>query len=296
MKLKRFVASTLAALSLGTSACATIDTPPAGALPGPALWQVADADTTIYLFGTVHALPKDKPWFDARIGRAFAASDELVTEIDIADAAISSQSLQAAAVLPEGQSLRDMMAPADRMEYESALVTLGLPVEALDRMEPWFAAMTLSLLPLLRSGYDTQSGVEMALGGRAGDKKRGALETVEEQIMLFDGLPVEAQLSFLDQTVEQIPRATSSLDAMVAEWLEGDAAALANLMNAELTDPVLYARLLTERNRNWAGWIENRLEQPGTVFIAVGAGHLAGAESVQQQLRERGIKVKRIWQ
>ena len=83
---------------------------------------------------------------------------------------------------------------------------------------------------------------------------------------------------------------------MVAEWIEGDAVGLAALMNAELTDPVLKERLLTSRNANWAGWIERRLEEPGTVFIAVGAGHLAGEGSVQDHLRKRDLKVTRIWQ
>ena len=296
MKLKRFLAATAAALSLGSSACASVDTPPAGAVPGPALWQVSDRDTTIYLFGTVHALPQATTWFDGRIERAFNASDQLVTEIDVANAASSAQALQSASVLPAGQSLRALMSTDNRQQYEAALVGLGLPVEALDRYEPWFAAMNLSLLPLLRSGYDPQSGVELSLNGRAGTKTRDALETVEQQVALFDTLPQEAQLEYLDETVEKIPEATTTLDAMVAEWVEGDAVALAGLLNAEMTDPVLYERLLTSRNANWAGWIENRLEQPGTVFVAVGAGHLAGTGSVQDQLAERGLKVTRIWQ
>lgn len=295
MSLKRFLGTTVAALSLGASACASVNTPPPGAVPGPALWQVADEDTTIYLFGTVHALPEGKNWFDGRIERAFNSADELVTEIDVSSAASSAQALQAASALPEGQTLRALMTDENRQQYEAALVGLGLPVEALDKYEPWFAAMTLSLLPLLRSGYQTQSGVELSLNGRAGDKTRGALETIEQQVGLFDTLPQEAQLAFLDGTVEKLDDATSTLDAMVAEWLEGDAVALAELLNAELTDPVLYERLLTSRNANWAGWIENRLEQPGTVFIAVGAGHLAGAGSVQAQLKDRGLKVRRIW-
>jgi len=299
MLFKRLIASA-AALSLSLGGCVAgsrVETPPRGAVPGPALWQVSDKDTTIYLFGTVHALPKDKNWFDSRIQRAFDASTELVTEVDISDVGSSTQALQAQGMLPEGQSLRDMMTPMDREEYEIALVSLGIPVETLDRYEPWLAAMTLSLLPLLRAGYDTQSGVEMALGEKAGaDKKRGALETIEQQIELFDGMPVDAQLSFLDQTVEQIPKASNTLDAMVAEWIEGDATELARLMNSELTDPVLRDRLLIQRNANWADWIKRRLDTPGTVFIAVGAGHLAGKGSVQDQLRQRHVKVKRVWQ
>ena len=293
--LKRLIAP-LAAASLGLTGCATVETPPRGAVPGPALWRVADRDTTIYLFGTVHALPRDKPWFDGRIERAFNASSELVTEIDLVEAAKSATSLQSASMLPEGQSLRAMMTPENRQQYEAALVGLGLPVQSLDRNEPWFAALTLALLPILRAGYSPQSGVEQALGERTGDKQRAALETIDQQIALFDTMPQDAQLAYLDETVEALPKATASLDAIVAEWIEGDAVELANLMNAELTDPVLRDRLLTSRNASWAGWIENRLEQPGTVFIAVGAGHLAGADSVQDQLRQRGVRVRRVWQ
>ncbi len=294
MILKRLIAP-LAAVSLGLAGCVSVDTPPRGAVPGPALWRVGDEDTTIYLFGTVHALPQGKEWFDGRIARAFAASGEMVTEVDLSDQTASAAAMQSAGMLPEGASLRDMMTPDNRQQFESALVGLGLPVESLDRLEPWYAAMTMTLLPLLRSGYDTESGVEMALSARAEGKQRGALETIAQQIDLFDGMPVEAQLSFLDKTVEVMPEAKLSLDAMVAEWIEGDADALAALLNAELDDPVLYDRLLTRRNANWAGWIEQRLQQPGTVFVAVGAGHLAGADSVQRQLARRGVKVERVW-
>jgi uncharacterized protein YbaP (TraB family) len=299
MYLKRLIA-TAAALSLTLSGCAGMqtgtETPPPGAVPGPALWKVVDADTTIYLFGTVHALPKGKEWFDGRIERAFAASDEMITEVDLSDQTASAQAMQSAGMLPEGTSLRGLMTPENRQQFEAALVGLGLPVESLDRMEPWMATLTMSLLPLLRQGYQTESGVEFALSARAGEKQRGALETIAQQIDLFDGMPMEAQLTFLDKTVEAMPEAKVSLDAMVAEWIKGDADALAALLNSELDDPVLYQRLLTQRNANWAGWIEQRLEQPGTVFIAVGAGHLAGSDSVQRQLQRRGLKVERIWQ
>ena len=298
MNLKRLIASA-AALALGLTGCSgahvRAETPPPGAVPGPALWRVGDADSTIYLFGTVHALPQDKQWFDARIERAFNASDELVTEVDLSDQSASAVAMQSAAMLPEGTSLRGLMTPENKQQFEAALIGLGLPVEALDRMEPWMASLTMSLLPLLRQGYQTESGVEMALSARAGDKPRDALETVAQQIDLFDGMPTDAQLTFLDKAVEAMPKAKVSLDAMVAEWIEGDADSLAELLNAELDDPVLYARLLTQRNANWAGWIEQRLAQPWTVFIAVGAGHLAGADSVQRQLARRGLKVERVW-
>ncbi|MBO0749335.1 MAG: TraB/GumN family protein [Porphyrobacter sp.] len=286
-------------LALVMPACAPLDAPAAHAAEayqGPAIWKVADKDTTIYLFGTVHALPKDAQWFSGPVERAYDSSDELVTEIPLDDTAGDAQAIAKRALLPKGQSLRDMMPQAQRMKFEEALVGLGLPVEAMDRLEPWYAAMTLSLLPVMQSGYDPATGVESKLSAQATGKHKAALETVEQQIDLFDGLPVSAQLSFLSETVNSVSKATAMLNAMVADWMKGDADGLAMLLNQEMDDPVLYKRLLTDRNARWAQWIDQRLKQPGTVFVAVGAGHLAGQESVQMQLRKYGLKARRVWQ
>ncbi len=293
-----------AALSLGlASACAAQEPAvadpamPAGAEPGPALWQLSDEDTTIYLFGTVHVLPEGTDWSAPRIDHAFAEADELVFEIDVAaDPAAMQQMVAAKAALDRPGTLRDLMQPDDRAQFEAALGSFGMAPTAFDRVEPWMAAITLSLMPLMSAGYSAGSGVELALNARAGDKARGALETVEEQIGLFDSMPLDAQLTFLDETVEAIPEVTATVDEMVARWLEGDAASLAALLNEELDDPELYRRLLSDRNANWAEWIDTRMASPGSVFIAVGAGHLAGPDSVQEQLAARGFTVTRIWQ
>jgi len=105
---------------------------------------------------------------------------------------------------------------------------------------------------------------------------------------------METQLFYLRQVVQGVPDMKAKLDEMIARWLEGDADALARLINEEETDPVLMDRLLTQRNVNWAEWIGQRLDKPGTVFMAVGAGHLAGDESVQSMLTRRGITVTRV--
>ena len=95
-------------------------------------------------------------------------------------------------------------------------------------------------------------------------------------------------------SAENIDRIVPMMDSMVAEWLAGDADGLAELMNEGLTDPALADALLYKRNENWAEWINTRLERPGTVFIAVGAGHLAGQKSVQDYLTQRGLTVERV--
>jgi len=269
---------------------------PAPDRAGPALWRVTDGDTTVYLFGTVHALPESAQWFDPRISRAFAASDELVTEVDMADAAGLQARFSEAAQLSRGRNLRELMRPEDRAQYESALTALGVPVEVFDSSEPWYAALNLTILPLIQSGYNPDAGVDQVLTTRSETRLRTSLETAEQQLALFDGLPMDAQLAMLDGAVEGIGTVAQTLDAMVERWLQGDAEGLAALVNADMDNPAIATRLLYERNANWADWIETRMDQPGTVFMAVGAGHLAGAGSVQDLLGQRGREVERVWQ
>ncbi|GAA0279230.1 TraB/GumN family protein [Alteraurantiacibacter aestuarii] len=273
------------------------EAPPSGAVPGPALWQVSDADTTIYLFGTIHFLPDDVEWFDQRIEAAFTSSSEFVTEIALdADQSITAQAVASTALLADGQTLRDLMSEQDREEYDEALVSLGMPVETLDMYEPWFAAVNLELIPLMQAGYDPSSGVEMVLNQRAAEKDKQALETIEQQLGFFDSLPMETQIAYLDGVVESIPTMSASMDSLLDAWTKGNEGAIGDLMSEGMQDPRLHEALLTARNARWAQWIEQRMTQPGDVFIAVGAGHLAGQGSVQQLLAERGVQVTRVWQ
>lgn len=262
----------------------------------PALWKVADKDTTIWLFGTIHALPPGIAWFDGKVATAFNGSQVLVTEIVQADPATMRAELMKRAVLPAGQTLRGLLSPEEKTDYEAALARLGLPAGAFDSFEPWYAAVTLSLLPLMQDGFDTAHGVETTLDNRAGQLNlpHQGLETTEFQLAMFDTLPVDVQKRYLDQVVDGMPTVRDDLRAMIAAWKQGDPTTLAKLMNADEDDPLLVKTLLTNRNRVWASWIRKRLKQPGTVFIAVGSGHLAGPGSVQEQLRKRGIRSERV--
>lgn len=312
IKLNRMSAKARA-LSLGASACALAFVTSAHAQEAapapapveaqevetamPALWKVADEDTTIYLFGTVHVLPEGVAWYRGPIADAFDASDILVTEIEMTpESMAATQNLvMTKGVLPEGETLRGMLNEEQRAAYEAALARVELPPAAFDRFEPWYGAMMMTMLPLLKQGYSTDAGVEAVLDTKAGETlERGALETVEEQLSIFDNLPPETQIAFLMETVEGVDDIKEMLDAMVAEWAEGDADELARLMNEGMTDPVLAERLLYARNANWAKWIDERLDAPGTVFVAVGAGHLAGEQSVQDKLAELDIEAARV--
>ncbi len=261
----------------------------------PALWKVADADTTIWLFGTIHALPKGVVWLDGTVANAFEGSQELITEITDDDGPALQSGVMEKATLPPKQNLRRLLTPKQRQKYEAAVTGLGLPVSGFDRYKPWYAAVALATMPLMRDGYSAENGVEGVLGARSKvlGQKHGALETFDYQLGLFNALPMPVQRRYLIEVIDGLPTLKTQLDAIVAAWQRGDAEHLAALMNDGQDDPAMMEALITGRNRAWARWIKARLDQPGTVFVAVGAGHLAGNGSVQAQLARRGIKVLR---
>lgn len=262
----------------------------------PAMWKVSDADTTIYLFGTIHLLPKGFDWFQGPVAQAFDQADQLVTEIPAVEPAESQAVLIKRGILPASESLRDQMSPAERTKLEQTLTSFGLPLAAFDRFKPWYAAVVLATLPLQRSGYSLANGVETELASRnqARTRPRIGLETLDYQLSLFDGFSGEVQRRYLFGVIDALPDLDKDVGAMVEAWRTGDAAKLAELMNAEEDDPAMITVLLTNRNKAWAKWIKARLDQPGTAFIAVGAGHLGGQGSVQDELKALGVKSVRV--
>lgn len=269
---------------------------PAAASAKPALWKIADHDTTIWLFGTIHALPDGVNWMDGPVAAAVKSSDQLVTEIPETPQEVMKAAVLQNALLPEGKSLRSLLSDDTRAKFERALTRFGLPVEAFDRFEPWYAAVALTALPLAQSGYSPANGVDERIGAemkRLGRPRIG-LETAEDQFRMFDSLPLDVQKHYLGEVLDGIATINEELAAIVREWTAGDPARLAELLNADEDDPRMVKALLTDRNKTWATWLEHRLTQPGTVFVAVGAGHLAGKDSVQDVLTRAGIQVTRV--
>lgn len=264
----------------------------------PALWVVRDEDTTIYLFGTVHALKPGLGWFDEGIKAAFDRSDEVRLEIVLPEDPAAVQALMLKAALnPEGPSLTEKVPTAKRQAYLEALGKLGIPAAALDRFDPWLVAAQISMLTLVKNGWDPESGSEKVLtaAAKAAGKPVRGLETIEQQVGYFESLSDKAEMSFLTATIDEIDGFTKVMDGIVDHWAKGDADAIAVALNESMRESPEVARiLLAQRNQRWASWIKWRLAQPGTVFVAVGSGHLAGADSVQDYLKVIGLEATRV--
>jgi uncharacterized protein len=240
-------------------------------------------------------LPKGTQWRTPALDQAIASSDELVLETNLgADAMAQAQTMMRLGVSPNLPPLAERVPEEKRPALAAMIQAAGVPAKALDRLETWAAALTLAAVSFKLLGLDPDLGVEKTLTGAGGKPVRG-LETVEEQLGFFDTLPEASQRAFLSTVLDDPAEARAQFAAMLAAWSHGDVDAIAATFNSDVTlSPELREILLKRRNAKWAGWLEKRLEQPGTSFVAVGAGHLAGPDSVQRYLKDRGLKVKRV--
>ena len=288
--------------ALGILAVATAPTTAASARTrsaGPALWQVSDKDTTVYLFGTIHLLPKNSSWRTPKFEQAVQKSQGLVLEtlIDTANpaqlAGLMAQMGFASGLPP----IASRVAPEKVPLLESAIAKTKLPRPVFDRMETWAAAFTLLGVQFQTLGVEGEQGVENVLRKQFTQqgKQVGELESNSQQLSFFDTLPEKAQRDLLEGAIENPAEMKTKFNGMLNAWLTGDVDAIGRTFNQDLQgSPDLRNALLTRRNYNWSQWIERRMAQPGTVMVAVGAGHLAGNESVQRYLQSRGYKVKRL--
>jgi len=289
----------LAALGLASLALAPTGAAQARAPKGPALWQVSDNDTTVYLFGTIHLLPRDSKWRTPKLDQALNNSQTLVLETLI-DTANPQQLAGVMAALGFSSGLPPIGSRIDaakRPALEAAIVKTKIPRPMFDRMETWAAAFTLLGVQFQTLGVEGEQGVESVLrkSFAASGKPVDQLETNTEQLTFFDRLPESAQRQLLEGAIENPQAMRTQFDGMLKSWLTGDVDEIGKTFNRDLqSSPELKAALLTRRNYNWSQWIERRMAQPGTVMVAVGAGHLAGEESVQRYLQSRGYKVKRL--
>ncbi|MEE4450366.1 TraB/GumN family protein [Novosphingobium resinovorum] len=296
IRLRNWLGSTLLAFTALSAPLASAQEAAQAPAVRPALWKVADEDTTIWLFGTIHVLPEQVDWYAGPVAKALDSAQELVTEIPIDDTGQAQQTILQMAARKDGKSLRDTLSAKERTAYEGALTSIGIPAQAFDANDAWFAALMLTLIPLKTAGYNTETGIDQQVAARARARHLAnhAFETVDYQISLFDNLSEPTQRAYLDEVVEALPDVKTDVDRMVAAWKAGDADHLAELMNEDESDPEIRKVLITDRNANWAKWLKARLDKPGTVFVAVGAGHLAGPGSVQDQLAAAGVSSTRV--
>jgi len=269
------------------------------ALAESPVWAIRGARNTVYLAGSVHLLRAADAKLPAAFDRAYADSSALVMEIDMDDL----DPLQAQAwmlehgMYAEDGSLSEALGKTRFQKLEKEAERLGLPAEAIDRFEPWMAAMTLVQLQLATLGFDPEQGVEKQLERRAvADRKEiKGFETLQEQLGLLDNLPTADQMKFVDVTLEEMHEMAGATDELVAAWRTGNSTRLASLLGEEYnTAPGLYTTLVADRNRRWMPQIERMLTGDKNYMIIVGTLHLVGRGGLLELTKARGYQAKQL--
>ncbi len=265
----------------------------------PALWVLKDADTTIYLFGTFHFLPPGLNWNLGPVKAAFDSADTLKLEI----ANLEADTPAIAALIAEkgklatGQTLSDGLNTAQQANLNRVIRETNIPPQAISSLRPWLASLYMTVTLYQKMGLDPTKGVDKTLDGlaRARNIPVEGFETGAEQIAFFTNMAPAQERALLLSTLEDWDQAQKTLDGMVNAWARGDANRIGRMLSDSLrSQPELERILMTDRNSQWADWIGARMATPGTVFVAVGAGHLAGPQSVQSYLRKKGFRTQRV--
>ncbi len=297
--------------ALAASVCAAAVLAASAAAETP-MWVIRDADSTIYLTGTVHMLPPELEWSGDKLDKALDDATELWLEVPMPASMAEMQAEVAPMMLQYALStdkpLSSRLTEEEQAQLAAALARADLPpgtAQGVEMMKPWVVTQMLGVAPLMSSGYDPEAGIDMQLAGMAreqGDEILG-FETFEQQLMFFAGVSEEDQMTALRAALsvdpEELETTTEAAKTAFESWANGDTAGLEAFItewksgNDESFLAIPYETMVVNRNKDWAEQIDAMLDRSGTHFIAVGSGHLVGPDSVQQQLKAYDITAER---
>lgn len=266
----------------------------------PAMWLAEDDDSKVYLFGSIHVLPEGVRWYTPAIASAFENAEELVIESMAADSMGDngiSDYIDARALLPEGQTLDELLSPADYARLQELIAVLGLDEYQVSRMQPWLLRIVLTSEIFERSGMERTLGVDNLFEQTAlrREMKISALETPTEAMMTLAEYPLEVQVKQLSESLNMTAEDAENGDfsGLLVSWAMGDVDRNARLIAASMS-PLTYRNVVVERNRKWLPRLEGYLSKPQQTMVVVGNAHLVGKGNLIDMLRHRGHAVSRI--
>lgn len=267
----------------------------AATVASPSLWHVQGAKGDAYLLGSVHILPPGVQWRSPQIAAAMARADVFVFEVPQDEKSMTQVKTLIAgrAYLPAGQSLRAMLHPAARVQFDEALAASGLPLSAVDHQRPWAAALQMMMAQLARHDFGPDDGIDAKIMAEVAGKEMRYLETIADQIALLAPDDRQLELEEFEAGLPDLRDAAAEIQPLVDAWSAGDQKKLDELVNGDFEGfPAVKKALLDDRNVAWTRQIKAMLDEKHTFFITVGAGHLTGPTGVPALLRAAGFRVE----
>jgi hypothetical protein len=266
------------------------------AAPAPKMWVITDADSTVYLYGSFHILKADTQWKTPALDKVFNSADTLYLEVpNVDDQAAAGALVQKYGIDPTGSLLKPYT-PEEQKLIRDTYAKYGLNIDQLVMLKPWLASLMLVLKQMQTEGFDPNLGVDKTLlaAARAKNLPVKGLETMEDQMKLISQDVFGEESKALLDTVKEDANVKAQFTKLLTAWQTGDIKGMEVLMIDEMKTktPKMYEAVMVTRNRNWVQPIKDVLAGSGTQMIVVGAGHLAGPDSVQALLKKEGIKVE----
>lgn len=270
---------------------------PATAHAAPALWQVSDNDSSIWLFGSVHLLPDGIKWRSETFDKILQSADAVYFETDITPEAqmeLLGETFKRG-MNDIGERLSDSLDAKQTKTLTKAAAKLGMPMASVEAMRPWMASSAITVAAVAQSGYDPASGVDLLLEQEVAKNRQRYFESGSQQIGFLADAPAAEQIGQLIDVAGRVDEIASSIEEMVKAWADGDPEQLATLFLKDLAGyDALAQRLIYDRNKSWIGTIKKLLADNEQDLIVVGTGHLIGDGSVVDLLDDAGFSVKRL--
>jgi uncharacterized protein len=262
-------------------------------------WKASGKGGVIYLIGSIHVMSESFYPLNPALEAAFTDSDLLVEEVDLAEMLdpTAQLSILSRGMLPSSQSLDKVISPSTMALVQKAVGDLGAAAGPLMRFKPWMLAIALQGMELAKIGFNPALGLDQHFYEQAktGGKGVQGLETVEFQISRFDDMTAEQQDRMLAETLKELATETATVGKLGDAWKTCDVAAVERIALADLkSDPLMYQRLLVERNKNWMPKIEALFARRGRALVVVGAAHLVGPDGLIAMLKAKGYTVEQL--
>jgi len=265
------------------------------------MWQVSGKQNTVYLLGSIHLLREQDHPIPSAIYDAYNDADTLIMELDMDDMdPVEGQVLtNELGLIKDGRTLSDLMGASKYAEAQSLARAVQIPLALLEKSEPWYAAMNVEIMLLMRIGFNPAYGIETHLMEMAkGDRKEIlGFETMRQQLEFLDGLSADAQQEMLMQVLAEGTAMSEMMDSLIEAWRRGDIDFMEeNLLSDMQEYPELNRVIVDNRNLDWTGQIEELLDDREDYLVVVGALHLIGERGVPDLLSARGHQVIQLSQ
>lgn len=263
------------------------------------LWKVTSENSTLYLQGSIHALKAEAYPLDPAIEKAYAESDILVLETDIAEmrSTKTQQRILACAQLPPGQTLQKTVKTSTWQEFSAACEEIGAPPTTLNSFKPWSAAMALTLIRTQQLGLDPEYGIDFYFYKKAVADEKGTvgLETVDFQIKLFDSLDREDPDTLITRTLTSLHVFEEEFETLFKVWKTGEIEAIEIFLKKEFSEcPERHKSFVLDRNKHWHTKLKTYLKSPQTHFVVVGIAHLPGKGGLLELFAKSGFNIEQL--